>query len=92
MIREGPYSPLVSEREGKTGSCLGYEDDGTGRPNERNIQNYNNINTNCLNTIDYGIFSLLRDHTLYILYSHFFMGDLENYILRLTKIFKFLYN
>ena len=39
MIREGPYSPLAPEREGKTDSCLGYEDGGTGRPNERNIQN-----------------------------------------------------
>ena len=36
--------------------------------------------------------SLLRDHMLYILYSRFFIAWLENYILKLTKIFKFLYN
>ena len=75
MIGEGRYSPLASEREGKTGSCLGYEDGGTGRSNKRNVQNYNKTNTNCLNTIDYGIFSLLRDHILYILYSRFSLQD-----------------
>ena len=66
MSHEGRYSPLAPERKGKTCSCLGYEDGGIGWSSKRNVKNCNKTNTNCLNTIDYGIFSLFRDKINYV--------------------------